>query len=101
MLLVLDEPENHLHPEFQIKYAEMIALLVKEGFTVVLTSHSPTFIQALSGFIRSYNIKEKTSFYLASQIEKENYSRLDNVTNDISKIFENLVFPLEQLFRNV
>jgi ABC-type cobalamin/Fe3+-siderophores transport system ATPase subunit len=28
-LIVLDEPEVHLHPNWQLKYAEIITLLVK------------------------------------------------------------------------
>lgn len=46
-LIILDEPENHLHPEWQIKYAEIICKMVKNGFYVLLTSHSPYMIQAL------------------------------------------------------
>jgi len=29
-LLIIDEPEVHLHPNWQIKYAELLVLLVKE-----------------------------------------------------------------------
>jgi predicted ATPase len=29
--LVLDEPEVHLHPNWQLKYAEIITLLVKNN----------------------------------------------------------------------
>lgn len=100
-LLVLDEPENHLHPEFQIKYAQMIALLVKEGFSVVLTSHSPTFIQALFAYSQKYQIEKKTSYYLAEQIENQNYSRFANVSNEVEKITDNLVSPMDKLFLGV
>jgi predicted ATPase len=30
-LIVLDEPEVHLHPNWQLKYAEIITLLVKNN----------------------------------------------------------------------
>ena len=100
-LLILDEPENHLHPEWQIKYAEMVSLLVSKGFSVVLTSHSPTFIQALAAYERKYNINEKTSFYLAEKIEGQNYSTLTDVTDNIERISENLVEPMDKLFLGV
>lgn len=100
-LLILDEPENHLHPEWQIKYAEMVSLLVSKEFSVVLTSHSPTFIQALAAYERKYNINEKTSFYLAEKIEGQNYSTLTDVTDNIERISENLVEPMDKLFLGV
>ncbi len=100
-LLVLDEPENHLHPEFQIEYAQMIALLVKEGFSVVLTSHSPTLIQALFAYSHKYQIEKQTSYYLAQQVNGQNYSRFTDVTNQVEKITENLVSPMDKLFLGV
>lgn len=98
VVLVVDEPENHLHPSFQIKYAELIALMVKRGFSVVLTSHSPTMIQALAYYTEGAEFKRKTSFYLATQIEEENYSRFENVSDDLERIYSNLITPTDKLF---
>lgn len=100
-LLILDEPENHLHPEWQIKYAEMVCLMVSKGFPIILTSHSPTFIQALKSYSRKYDIQNKTSFYLAEQVEKENYSVFTDVSDDISQISKNLIEPMDQLFLGI
>lgn len=100
-LLILDEPENHLHPEWQIKYAELVCLLVSKGFSVVLASHSPTFIQALVAYSRKYSIKDKTSFYLAEQMGAENYSSFADVSDNIDRISENLVEPMDKLFLGV
>lgn len=97
-LLVLDEPENHLHPEFQIKYAQMIALLVKEGFAVVLTSHSPTFIQALNYYARKLDIQSKVSFYLAQSEKEKNYSTFQEVSANVEQIYANLITPTDMLF---
>lgn len=97
-LLIIDEPENHLHPEFQIKYADLICLLVSKGFSVVLTSHSPTFIQALGAYSNKYKIKNKTSFYLAEQVFGENYSIITDKTENLNDIYRDLVYPVERLF---
>ena len=44
-ILILDEPEIHLHPEWQIQFAEIIVLLVKElHVKVLLTTHSSDFM---------------------------------------------------------
>lgn len=100
-LLILDEPENHLHPEWQIKYAEMVCLMVSKGFSIVLTSHSPTFIQALEAYGRKFQIQDKASFYLAEKIENKNYSRLTDVTSNTERIAENLIEPMDKLFLGV
>ena len=103
-LIVFDEPENHLHPEWQIKYAEIICKMVKNGFYVLLTSHSPYMIQALKTYSEKEGIFEnKVNFYFAAPDTKtENYSIIENVRDsngnfDDSKIFKSLYAPIEEL----
>lgn len=63
-MLILDEPEAHLHPAWQNRFAEIIVLLVKElGVNILLTTHSSNFVLALDAFMRKYAIEEKTNFY--------------------------------------
>ena len=62
--IIFDEPEIHLHPEWQIKLAELIVLIQKEyGMHIVLTTHSPYFLYALEVFSTKYGISEKTNYY--------------------------------------
>jgi predicted ATP-dependent endonuclease of OLD family len=50
-LLIIDEPEIHLHPNWQVLYAEILVLLSKKlEIPILLTSHSPYFIEALKLF---------------------------------------------------
>ena len=45
--LILDEPEIHLHPTWQLVYAEIIVLLQKEfDLSVVITTHSNFFFDS-------------------------------------------------------
>ncbi|MDR3244461.1 MAG: ATP-binding protein [Elusimicrobiota bacterium] len=97
--LILDEPENHLHPQWQIDYAESIVKLVKEGFYVLSTSHSPEFIHALKYYCQKYGIwNDKANFYLSQQIQNENYCEIIDVTKDTNRIFSDLVSPSSKLF---
>ncbi|MDD5151658.1 MAG: AAA family ATPase [Flavobacterium sp.] len=96
-LLIIDEPENHLHPEWQIKYAEMIIELVKNEIPVIITSHSPYIIQALRHFSEKNKLEEKTSYYYAEMKENETQSNLIDVTNDLNVIFSKLAEPLSTL----
>ena len=49
-ILIWDEPENHLHPEWQIKFASVLVELAKAGIPILISSHSPYFIQAVRYF---------------------------------------------------
>lgn len=91
-VLILDEPEIHLHPEWQIKYAEVIVLLQKEfNLSVVVTTHSRDFLEAIELFSQKHNIHERCSFYL-SKIEN-GYTVFEDVSNDSAKIYHHLVKP--------
>ena len=46
--IVLEEPETTLHPDNQILLAGLIARLVNAGLRIVVTTHSPYFLEQLS-----------------------------------------------------
>ncbi len=96
-LLVIDEPENHLHPEWQLKYADMITELVKSEISVIISSHSPYMIQGLRYFSEKAGLKDKASYYLAEVKENEQHSILTEVTHDLNKIFSKLAKPLKDV----
>lgn len=51
-LLVLEEPEAHLHPKVQRTLARVIARLVNKGVHVWITTHSTTFCQQINNLIK-------------------------------------------------
>lgn len=70
-VLVLDEPENHLHPSWQVAFAQIVVLLKRElDLTVLVTSHSQFFVNALQRFSISEGIAKHTNFYLSRYDEK-------------------------------
>ena len=96
-LLVIDEPETHMHPQWQIRFAEVLVKLVKAGNHILLTSHSPYFVEAIKIFSDKFHLEEKTAFYLGEREKTTFTSRLIDVTHDISPIFELLAEPYEKL----
>ncbi|MDQ7089606.1 MAG: AAA family ATPase [Methylococcales bacterium] len=91
----MDEPEIHLHPKWQVEYAKLIVALVKNDIPVLITSHSPEIIQAIDVFSKEYGIQDKTAYYLT---ESDGISsEINDVTNDINKIFAKLAEPLHNL----
>lgn len=96
-LLVIDEPENHLHPEWQLKYAEIIIELVKANIPVIITSHSPYMINALQYYSEKENLQERSSYYFAKQNKENLQSNLIDATNDLNMIFASLSKPFTDL----
>lgn len=64
-LLIFDEPENHLHPQWQVKLAELLVTLLENEVSLLLTTHSSTLISALQDFAYSKDLQNKTHFYFA------------------------------------
>lgn len=96
-LLIIDEPEIHLHPEWQVVFAELIVLLTVEiGINVVLTSHSPYFIEAIEVFSKKYKFDKRTRFYLAKKFDGK-CSTINEITGDLTKTYEMLLNPFQEL----
>ncbi|WP_428742586.1 AAA family ATPase [Tenacibaculum sp.] len=90
-LLVIDEPEVHLHPTWQVKFAEILILLSKEfAIPMVLTSHSPYFIEALEAYSAKHNYRDSTDFYFAQKDKKGESSRIINVNNDLNVVLDSI-----------
>lgn len=95
-VIILDEPEIHLHPEWQLKFAEIIVLIQKEfGMNILLNTHSPYFLDAIEVFSRKYEIEEKCNYYLTEEIDKR--VEVVDVTSDRERIYEKLARPLQDL----
>lgn len=94
--LIIDEPETHLHPAWQVEYAKIIIKLVEQGIPVLLTSHSPYLIQALKVLSENSEIRSQTHFYLAEQKENQG-SIISDVTDELNRIFAKLSQPLREL----
>lgn len=99
-LLILDEPEVHLHPQWQILFAEIIVLLQKEfGMHILLTTHSPYFLRAIEVYSAKYHIADKCKYYLADI--KNGDAFFEDVTTQTNKIYKKLVLPFENLQRTI
>jgi predicted ATPase len=96
-LLIIDEPENHLHPRWQIEYARVMVELVKNNVSVLLTSHSPYLLQALKVFSEKSKIEKRVNYYLAEQLQNSNLSEITEVTDDLNRLFKKLSEPLQEL----
>ena len=51
-LLIIEEPEAHLHPSAQTAMALTLARLIRAGVRVIVTTHSNWFLQQIANLIR-------------------------------------------------
>lgn len=95
-VIILDEPEVHLHPEWQVLFAELIVLIQKEfNMHILLTTHSPYFLYAVELFTKKYEINGKCKFYFSEK--KDEKANLIDVTDDIGIAFNSLTTPFFRL----
>ena len=95
-VVILDEPEIHLHPEWQLKFAEVIVLIQKEfGVNILLNTHSPYFLNAIEVYVKKYGIEKKCKFYLTD--DNEGRTNIKDVTDQTELIYEKLARPLQDL----
>lgn len=96
--IVLDEPEIHLHPEWQLVFAELIVLLQKTfNLHILLNTHSPYFLRAIQVYSAKHEIADRCNYYLAENDLENNMAFIRNVNNDTNVIYKLLYAPFQQL----
>lgn len=94
--LILDEPEIHLHPEWQLIFAELIVLMQKEfNLHILLNTHSPYFLNAIEVYSAKHGISDKCKYYLAEN--QESTASIRDVSQCIEEIYAKLARPLQTL----
>lgn len=95
-VIILDEPEIHLHPQWQVAYAELIVLLQKHfDLNIVVTTHSPYFVDAINLFSCKYDIDKKVNYYLSTNMGA--VAKMENVTDHIDAIYKKMASPIQIL----
>ena len=94
--IILDEPEIHLHPDWQLLLAKIIVLLQKEyHMHVLINSHSPYFIHAIEVYSQQEKIKG-FKFYLTKE-ESNGDITIQDVSEDLEPIYALLYRSLQEL----
>ncbi len=95
-ILILDEPEIHLHPQWQLLFAELIVLIQKEfNMRILINTHSPYFMKAIEVYTAKYEIADKCKYYLACMDGEA--SVIKDVTKNAESIYKLLARPLQDL----
>lgn len=91
-VLILDEPEVHLHPKWQIVFAEIIVLLQNAfNLHILINTHSPYFLKALQVYIKKHQVSN-AHYYLAIE-DRRGYSHLEEVDDRVEDIYKKFAEP--------
>ena len=97
-LLIIDEPEAHLHPQWIVKFAKVLVLIRKLlGAKVMVASHDPDMVAAINTMAEAEGLSEVTNFYQAVRNPEETRYAYINSGNDISSIFECFNVALDRI----
>lgn len=97
-LLLIDEPEAHLHPQWIVEFARLLVMIRKElGVKIVLASHNPDMVAAIQSIAQKEGVIDETVFFLAEK-EKEGVKfEFINKGQDIGDIFSSFNIALSRI----
>ncbi|WP_019912471.1 AAA family ATPase [Paenibacillus sp. HW567] len=93
-IIIIDEPEVHLHPSWEVEYAKLVSQFVRLGVKVIVTTHSLYMVKALREFTK--DIPDNVKFYLTSKSENQ-MSVIEDVSKETHKIFKKFADPLQDI----
>ena len=88
-LLIIDEPEVHLHPQWIVEVARVLVYIAKyRKVKVLITTHSPDMVHALREFAENDGLSTNTKFYLAKEdAEQKGAFNYEDLGMNIGPIF--------------
>ncbi len=89
-MLIIDEPEAHLHPDWIFEYARILTLIYKTfGTKILIATHSPDMVSAMQTITEKEDVLSNTNFYIAKKNAngKFDYKSLSGDTEVIFKSF--------------
>ena len=97
-LLIIDEPEAHLHPQWIVEYARILVLLSKElGVRILIASHNPDMVAAIQAIGEKEGLKERITFYQAIPADTMYQYEYKNLGFEITEIFKSFNIALSRI----
>jgi predicted ATPase len=83
-IIVIEEPEAHLHPSNQLKVATLVAALVRAGVYVLITTHSDYLFERINNYLLLDQI-EPSEREKIEDFEKEEYIKPEEISAFVYK----------------
>lgn len=94
--VILDEPEIHLHPQWQVRLAELIVLLQKAfKLHILIMTHSPYFVSALDIYAKKYKVIGDSRYYFVKRLSSGGV--VEDVTQHLAVIYDSLAQPYQTI----
>lgn len=58
-VLIIEEPESHLHPAMQVEFIRQLAAVVRAGIRVMLTTHSEWVLDELANLVHLWDLPKQ------------------------------------------
>ncbi len=58
-LLIIEEPESHLHPAMQVEFTRQLAAAVQSGIRIIITTHSEWVLEELANLVHLAELPEE------------------------------------------
>ncbi|QMU56408.1 MAG: AAA family ATPase [Candidatus Mycalebacterium zealandia] len=94
-LLIIEEPESHLHPAAQREIASTIVQLIRVGVKVLVTTHNDYFLEQISNHVRLSQIGESERNNRTALFEQEIAAYSFGDKNEKGTIVQRLAFDQE------
>ena len=76
--LIIEEPENHIHPKNQFILVKYLVKAINEGLNIIITTHSEYIVEKFNNFIRLGNANDE--LFEKRGYEKNNILDYKNVS---------------------
>lgn len=97
-LLIIDEPESHLHPQWIVEYARLIVLLNKHiGVKFFIASHNPDMVSAIKYISEAEETDNNLNFYVADRNSPSYTYSYKHLGTDVEAIFESFNIALDRI----
>lgn len=97
-LIIIENPESHIHPRGQAELGKLIALLAKNDVQIIVETHSDHILNGIRvGIKEEPELRHKTILFYFKKVvtESEQYSQITDISIDkngtLSKYPENLL----------
>lgn len=96
-VLYWEEPEVHLHPEWQLRMIELFVELMNAGVKIVFSTHSPYMCDYLNAISKKQKFADRVSFNLFEEKDGVAVNHILENQEDWNKIQAELLDPLEEI----
>ncbi|MDO5531878.1 AAA family ATPase [Sutterella sp.] len=95
-VLILDSPESSMHPDWQVRLAEVIILILESiGIRVIVISQSPYLIGAIEAYSVRWDVEDYITYAFARRGKQG--VEIEDVTGDVAEIYDDLAGAFDMI----